>query len=286
MSWLFLLPAGVLLGMFLVWPMLRAFAWSATDAGLLNPAAAQPVGGGNYADLLGSDRFRTAFLNTALFVLLVVPAQTLLAFALALWVNRPEPCWRWLRHAVFVPTVVALPVLAIIWSILYQPPSASGMGLINQGMTLLGLTPQAWLQDPAWALPAIAFMSVWQGVGLQMMVFLAALQGVSQDQLEAATMDGANPWQRLVHVIVPGVRPTIAFVVTVTTVLAFRLFVQPYIMTRGGPDDRTLSVIQYIYETTFLQRDLGLACAAAVLFLAVVAAVMLVQQVIAREERV
>jgi ABC-type sugar transport system permease subunit len=185
----------------------------------------------------------------------------------------------------FVPTVVALPVLAIIWSILYQPPSAYGMGLINQGMNLLGLPPQAWLQDPLTALPAIAFMSIWQGVGLQMMVFLAALQGVSHDQLEAASMDGANAWQRLVHVIVPGVRPTIAFVVTVTTVLAFRLFVQPYLMTRGGPDDRTLSVIQYIYETTFLQRNLGLACAAAVLFLAVVAAVMLVQQVIAREER-
>lgn len=283
-AWLFVVPGAVLLALFVLWPVLRALLWSFTDAGLLKPQNAEWIGIQNYSSLISSERFRMAFRNTAVFVLMVVPIQTLLAFFLALWVNRPEPQWRWLRHAFFVPVVVSMPVLAVIWSILYQPSTGDQMGLINQLISYAGGAPQSWLHDPHWALPAIAFMSIWQGVGLQMMVFLAALQGVSKDQLEAASIDGANAWQRLLHVIVPGVRHSIAFVVTVTTVLAFRLFVQPYLMTRGGPNGSTRSVIQYIYETTFLQRNLGLACAGALLFLAVVASVMVGQRLLSREE--
>ncbi len=147
------------------------------------------------------------------------------------------------------------------------------------------MPPQAWLHDPMLALPAIAFMSLWQGVGLQMMIFLAGLQGVSRELLEAARIDGATGWQRVRHVIIPALRNTIVFVVTVTTILAFRLFVQPYLMTHGGPGNRTRSLIQSIYETTFLNQDLGRACAAAFLFLLGVALLTLIQRRLIREER-
>lgn len=282
--WL-LLPALTLLGLFVAWPLLRALAWSLTDADLLAPERARWIGFENYSDLLTDPRFRQAFFNTARFAILIVPAQTVVAFVLALWVNRPEPAWRWLRTAFFLPVVVSMPVLAVVWTLLYQPQQGSEMGLVNAGLALVGLEPQAWLRDPQLALPAIAAMSVWQGVGLQMMVFLAGLQTVSREQLEAARIDGATGPQRVWHVVLPALRNTIIFVVTVTTILAFRLFVQPYLMTRGGPEGRTLSLIQSIYETTFLQQDLGRACAAALLFLSWVGLLTLMQRLVAREAR-
>ncbi|HEX2100015.1 MAG TPA: sugar ABC transporter permease [Candidatus Synoicihabitans sp.] len=282
---LFLLPAIAGLGLFVVWPLLRAAWWSVTNADLLAPDSARFVGLANYGDLIGDPRFRQAFGNTALFALLVVPLQTLLAFLLALWVNRPEPAWRWLRGIFFVPVIVSLPVLAVLWTILYQPAQGDEMGLINAALHALGLPPQAWLRDPHLALPAIAAMSIWQGVGLQMMVFLAGLQGVPRELIEAARIDGATALQRIWHVVIPSLRNTIVFVVTVTTILAFRIFVQPYLMTRGGPENRTLSLIQSIYEMTFLSQNLGRASAAAILFLGLVATLALIQRHWAKEER-
>lgn len=281
----FLLPALALLAVFVVWPLLRAGWWSFTNADLLSPERSEGVGLGNYADLWADGRFRRAFGNTWLFVLLVVPAQTVAAFFLALWVNRPEPAWRWLRGVFFVPTVVAMPVLAVLWTLLYQPAQGGGMGPVNAALGVFGVPPQAWLRDPALALPAIAFMSVWQGVGLQMMVFLAGLQGVSRELLDAARIDGAGAWQRVWHVVVPAMRNTIIFVVTVTMILAFRIFVQPYLMTRGGPGNSTLSFIQSVYEMTFVSQDLGRACAAAMAFLVLVGGLTWLQRRVMKEER-
>lgn len=280
-----LLPAFVLLGLFVMWPLLRALVWSFHDTDLLAPEHQRWVGFAQYSDLLHDPRFSRAFANTGLFALMVVPVQTVLAFVLALWVNRPEPEWRWLRAVFFIPTVMAMPALAVLWTLLYQPAQGGEMGLVNALLGALGVAPRAWLGDPALALPALAVMSVWQGVGLQTMVFVAALQGLSRDTLEAATLDGASGWQRTWYVTIPALRNTVVFVVSVTTLLAFRLFVQPYLMTRGGPHDRTLSVIQSIYETTFLAQDLGRACAAMFLLLAAVGAFVLLQRAALREER-
>lgn len=284
-AWLFLLPALLLLGLFVLWPTLRAIGWSFTNVNLLRLNAARGVGFGNYTALLQDPRFRQAFLNTALFALMVVPFQTTLAFFLALWVNRPEPYWRWLRTVFFVPVVVSLPVLAILWSMLYQPARGAQAGLINAGLMALGLPPQRWLLDANLALPALAAMSVWQGVGFQMLIFLAGLQNVSRELLEAARIDGARAGQRLWHVILPAMRNSILFVVTATLILAFRLFAQPYLMTRGGPDGRTRSLIQFLYETTFQDRALGLASAGVVLFLLLVAALTALRKLGGREER-
>lgn len=284
-AWLLLLPALLVLGTFVAWPLVRALLWSFTDANLFAPQNAEWNRGTHYSYLIADPRFRQAFLNTALFALMVVPLQSVIAFFLALWVNRPEPYWRWLRTAFFVPVVVSMPVLAILWTMLYQPLEGDQVGLINAALLAVGLPAQDWLQNPLLALPAIAAMSVWQGVGFQMMIFLAGLQQLSRDQLEAARMDGANGAQRLWYVIIPSMRNSLLFVWITTTILAFRLFVQPYLMTRGGPQDRTVSIIQYLYETTFLNRDLGLASAGAILFLLLVAVITLVQQRAQREVR-
>jgi multiple sugar transport system permease protein len=281
----FLLPAMTLLTVFVVWPLLRAGWWSFTNADLLSPERARGVWLENYGDLWADGRFRSAFANTWIFALLVVPVQTVAAFFLALWVNRPEPAWRMLRGVFFVPVVVAMPVLAVLWTLLYQPAQGGDMGPVNVALGVFGVPPQAWLREPALALPAIAFMSIWQGTGLQMMVFLAGLQNVPKELLEAAKIDGASAWQRVWHVVVPAMRNTIIFVVTVTTILAFRIFVQPYLMTRGGPGNSTLSLIQSVYEMTFVSQNLGRACAAAMTFLVLVGGLTALQRVLLKEER-
>jgi ABC-type sugar transport system permease subunit len=259
----FLLPALLLLGLFVVWPMLRSLWWSLHDVDLLATERQRWTGLEQYSDLLFDARFRAAFANTAAFALMVVPVQTLLALLFALWVNRPEPAWRWLRVAFFLPTVMAMPVLAILWTMLYQPVTAGEMGPLNAALVALGLGPRDWLHDPAVALPALAAMSIWQGVGLQMMVFLAALQALPRDVSEAALLDGAGPLQRTLHITLPALRNTIIFVVSVTTIFAFRLFVQPYLMT----------------------QDLGRASAGAMLFLLVVGGLTWLARAAAREER-
>jgi ABC-type sugar transport system permease subunit len=282
---LFLFPSAILLGLFVIWPLLRGVFWSFTNADLINSADCEWVGFSNYGSLISDPRFRQAFANTALFALMVVPLQTTAAFFLALWVNRPQACFRWLRVVFFIPVVVAMPVLAVLWTILYQPAQGGEMGLINACLSAVGIAPQAWLRDPSLALPSIAVMSIWQGLGLQMMVFLAGLQHIPRELIDAASIDGAGAWRRLWHVIIPGMMNSIVFVITVTTILAFRLFVQPYLMTRGGPEGRTLSVIQYIYESTFIDRDLARACAGAIIFLVLVALLTLLQRVLTREAR-
>jgi multiple sugar transport system permease protein len=284
-GWLFLLPALLLLSVFVVWPLLRALWWSLSATDLLAPRNQRWLGGAQYSALLRDERFREAFGNTALFALLVVPVQTALAFVLALWVNRPEREWRWLRAVFVLPTMVAMPALAVVWVALYQPNEAGESGPINALLMAFGMAPHAWLREPGMALPALAVMSIWQGLGLQLMVFVSALQALPREMLEAARLDGASALDGAWYITLPALRNTVVFLLTVTTILAFRLFVQPYLMTRGGPMDSTLSVIQLIYETTFVAQDLGLACAAAFLFLLIVALLTAAQRWAIREER-
>jgi ABC-type sugar transport system permease subunit len=197
---------------------------------------------------------------------------------LALWVNKPGWVNRSLRSAVFIPTVLSLAVLSILWKLLYEPITPTGSGLINGILASLHLPAQPFLTSPRQAMLAIVAMSVWQGVGLQMMIFLSALQQVPAQLHEAAVLDGAGRWWRFWHVTLPGIAPTGVFVVMITTIFALKLFVQPFLMTKGGPQGSTLSIVQYVYETAFYRRDLGLACAAGAVFFVAVCLIAIVQR--------
>lgn len=273
---LFITPAVVLVLAFVIWPTLNMawlslhdVRWGARGGGAFS-------GLGSYQSAIGDPEFRQSLTNTAIFAALVVPLQTALALAFAVWVNGPGPARRFLRIAVFVPTTVSLAVLSVIWKLMYEPATATGAGLINGLIASIGLPAQPFLTSAVQALPAIVAMSIWQGVGLQMLIFLAGLQQIPQHLYEAAVLDGAGRWQRFVNVTLPGVAPTTVFVVLVTTIFSLRLFVQPFLMTGGGPQGATQSVVQYIYEAAFAARDLGLACAAGTIFFGLVLIVTLV----------
>jgi ABC-type sugar transport system permease subunit len=279
---LFIAPACLLMASFVLWPAVNTFRASLHRVGLTDAELGEYCSLDNYRELLDDPQFRGSAGNTVRFTVWVVPLQTALALALAIWTNGSAVSRRALRIAVFVPTVISLTVLSVLWKLLYEPASATGAGLFNGLLTSAGLPAQPFLTSPTQAMGAIVAMSIWQGVGLQMMIFLAGLQQIPTQLYEAASLDGAGPWRRFVNVTMPGIAPTAVFVIMVTTIFALKLFVQPFLMTRGGPQGSTMSVVQYVYETAFLHRDLGLACAAGAVFFVAVGTLALIQRYLLR----
>lgn len=277
----FLLPGGLLLLAFVVVPFVLAIVLSFTDLRLISPLPMEFVGLRNYIRTLTDSIFHRALLNNLMFVFVVVPVQTSLGLWLALLVNQKLPGVKVFRTIYFAPVVAVMAVSATVWRLLYQPE-----GLFNTLLSFLSFhrVEIDWLHSTAAALPAIMILSVWQGVGFQMVVLLAALQDIPDQLYEAASIDGAGPWAQFRHVTLPQLRNTLIFVVTVTTILAFRLFDQVWVLTNGGPLDSTETMMMQIVKVGFGQQRIGQASAAAVIFFLIVLSVSLLQRVLVREE--
>jgi multiple sugar transport system permease protein len=287
-GWLMSLPAVIVLGVFLVIPFIMAFVLSFTDQRLVpNPnLPTEFVGARNYVRMWEDAELRRAFLNNFTFVLFVVPIQTALALGMAILVNRKLPGINFFRTIYFIPVATVMVVVAIIWNLLYNP----GAGLINAFLSFISfgqLGPYNWLSDPKLALPAIMLLSIWQGAGYQMLIFLAGLQSIPKEIYEAADIDGANPWQQFRSVTLPQLRNTTIFVVITTTIFAFQLFTQNYTMTKGGPValDAIRTIVMKIVDEGFTQLRVGYASAISVIFFILVLAISLIQRRLLPEER-
>ncbi len=286
MAWLFSAPAIILLVVFLVIPFIMAIGLAFTDQRLIpNPnLPTQFIGLRNFARLLEDEAFHRGLLNNFYFVLVVVPLQTTLALFLAILVNQGIRGVNTFRTIYFAPVVTSMVVVAIIWTFLYNP----GQGLINafiQKISFGYLGPYSFLQDTKLVFPSIMLLSVWQGVGFQMVIFLAGLQEIPPELYEAAEVDGANKWQQFIYVTVPQLRNTIIFVVLATTILAFKLFDQVKVMTDGGPQNASMTTMLYVIEQGWSQLKVGYASAISVVFFIIVLLVSLAQRRILREER-
>lgn len=258
-----LLPAMACLAVFFAWPAITAFSYSLTDKMMVAGRETRFVGIRNYLDLVREPGFRQSMGNTLFFAVVVVPFQTILALGLALLLNRSLRGISLYRAAFFAPVVTSMVVVSVIWSFLYNPE----LGLLNAGLRWLGLPPQPFLTSPRQAMLSLVLMSAWQGAGMQMMVFLAGLQSIPRELYEAARIDGAGKWSQFWNITLPGLRNTVEFVVIVTTIFALKLFVQPYVMTQGGPQGSTRSLLLYLYEQGFSYGQIGPACSvAAILF--------------------
>lgn len=279
------LPLFFLL-LFLVTPFIIAFVISFTDQRLIpNPnLPTQFIALRNFLRLFSSPSFHQALLNTFVFAVVVVPLQTFLALLLAVLVNQKLRFINLFRTIYFSPVVTTMVVVSIIWYFLYNP----GEGLINQMISFISfgkLGPYNWLNDTALALPAIMILSVWQGVGFQMVIYLAGLQGIPDELYEAGRVDGANAWQQFWQITIPQLRNTTIFVIISTTILAFKLFTQVWVMTKGGPQGATKTIIVLLYEEGFKMLRVGYASAIGVLFFLIVLAVSLIQRIYLKEER-
>jgi multiple sugar transport system permease protein len=239
------------------------------------------IGDNKLVILAGDATFLTALINTIIFALVIVPIQAGLALGLALLINRRIRGVNLFRSAYFIPVVISMVVVAILWSLLYAKD-----GLVNQMLSTatLGLFPKLdWLGNPATALPAIMIMSVWQGVGFQMVIWLAGLQTIPFVLYEAAQLDGAGRWHQFRHVTWPGLRNTAIFIFIVITIQAFALFTQIDVMTQGGPLDTTQTVIFQAVQRGFARQDIAYGATIAVVFFVMVLVVSLIQRWLTRE---
>ena len=276
-AWAFLTPALLLIGAFFVLPVLAGLVLSFTDFdiyGLGNPGTARFVGVGNYHQVLTDKEFWNALRNTLVFVLVGGPLSVLASLAAALLVNARVARWKGLFRVVFfTPVVTTLVAVAIVWRYLYHPR----YGLIDALLAHVSLPRIDWLGDPHWAMPAIIVLAVWKNFGYAMLVLVAGLQSIPDELYEAAHLDGAGALARFRHVTLPGLAPTLVFVVLITMLGHFQLFAEPYVMTQGGPLRSTVSLVLLMYEQGFRWWRMGLASAIAFVLFAIMLVATLFQ---------
>jgi multiple sugar transport system permease protein len=266
----FAAPYLLLFAVFLAAPIVASLAISFTDFSLGaidDPADARFVGLQNYRDLASDEKFRAAAVNTAYFVAAGVPLTMAAGLAAAVGLNSQVVRFRALfRVGYYTPVVMSIVAIAVVWRYVLDPD----VGLLDNALGAVGLPRVAWLSTPSLAMPSIILIAVWRNLGFAMVIFLAGLQGIPQETSEAARIDGAGRWQEFRHVTLPLLRPTMAFVAVVTSAGYLQLFEEPFVMTGGGPVDRTISVAMHMYEQGFGFFNLGYAGAIAyVLFVAI-----------------
>jgi multiple sugar transport system permease protein len=272
----FLAPAMFVLGMFFFLPIVASLILSATDFdeyALANTRNARWIGLANYSQLLSDGLFWKSLVNTLYFVFVGGPLTVIVSLGTALLVSSKLTRWQGLwRTIFFAPVVTTLVAVAVVWKYLYD----TQYGMLNHFIGKLGMGPIDWLGDGRWAMLAIILLAVWKNFGYNMVIFVAGLQSIPEEMFEAARIDGAGIWHTFWNVKLPMLAPTFFFVGVTTMIGYFQLFAEPYVMTQGGPLDRTYSLVMYMYVEGFRFWRIGFASATAfVLFLIVLMATII-----------
>jgi multiple sugar transport system permease protein len=271
-GWRMAAPFTAFLVAFAAYPIVFALALVFTHWDLVTvPSFA---GADNLRHLATDARFWRAVGNTFVFLAIHVPLQIATALALALALDRPLVLRTFWRAAFFLPVVISGAVVAILWSNLY----ATDVGLINTLLVRLGLPAVPWLTDPRTAMPAIAVMVTWKNVGFYVIIYLAGLQNIPRSCREAIALEGAGAWDRFRHLTLPSLLPQTILVLTLSTINGFQLFIEPYVMTGGGPLRRTYSVVLYLYTNAFAYQKMGYAATIGVALALIIGAVVAVQR--------
>jgi ABC-type sugar transport system permease subunit len=232
------------------------------------------IGLTNFKKLVADRYFLKSIINTFIFLIIHIPLQIIIALGLASALNQKIWFRAFLRGSFFMPVVVSGVVVTILWQQLYSYDS----GVLNRLLVNLGFAKIGWLNDPAWAMASIAFMATWKNVGLYIILFLVGLQTVPKSLYEAADLEGATSWQKFRFVTLPAINPTIFMVLVLSTIGGFSLFIEPYIMTGGGPLNSTLSSVLYIYKQGFFYYHMGYAATLGLVFALLILGVVFIQK--------
>ncbi|MDX2971673.1 carbohydrate ABC transporter permease [Kribbella solani] len=266
----------------LIWigiPLVAAVVLSFTSYDVLTPP--RFVGLANFQDLLGDQVFRRAVLNTSVYTFFTVPVAMGIALLIALMLNTKLAGRAIFRTAIVIPQVTATIAVALVWLWIYDPRS----GLANAILSFLGLDGPAWLSSTTWAMPAVVVVGIWQGIGLKMLIYLAALQSLPTDLYEAASVDGASKVRQFFSLTVPLLRPATFFVFVTSVIGAFQSFDQVYILTDGGPANSTTMMTYEIYKSAFREFRMGYACAQSLVLFAMLLILTLVNRRITGGDR-
>ena len=280
-------PALVLLTLFLFIPMILTLIFSFTDFFTLNPSATKFVGLRNYTRLFNDELFGKAFFNTIKFALVVVPLQMGGALLLALGINKVTHCKKYFKIAFFIPVVMSLAVVSTLWMQIYSPE-----GILNNMLNAIGISSQPFIFSKDQALNSISALSIWQGMGYHMIIFLGGLKAISPSLYEAAEIDGANAWKTLFKVKIPMVMSSVTVCLFLTLSNSFKLFDQNLALTNGQPYGKgkmTEMLALNIYNTFYARSGKvwkGYGQAKAVIFCIVVMAISLIQLKATRSKEV
>ncbi len=257
-GWAFIAPFALCYLALLAVPVLEGF-WLSFHAVDLLTGKGQFVGLANFVDLMRDEVFLRSALNTIAFAAICTPAFVGLGLALALVLNRPGRTGAWLRGTFFASNVLSVTVVTLIWRLVLMPDR----GLLSQGLSAFGLPDLAPLSDERLALPFIALVTLWWGIGLPMMLILAALQQIPPDLYEAAALDNASRWRSFRFITLPALRRTLIMVAIIQVIGQLQVFGQAQLLTNGGPNNSTRTLVMFIYEALFDQWALGYSAAAA-----------------------
>ncbi len=277
-AWIFLTPALILMGLFIIWPIVY-LAYLSFTSGSFTLSGVRFVGLTNYWRLIISPDFWQVLFNTLYFTLATVIPSLIIPLGLAVLLNQTV-IWRGvLRTAYFIPSITSLVAVGLGWRWLFQTD-----GPVNLFLNHLGINPIPWLSSTIWAMPVLILLSIWKQLGFNLVVFLAGLQAIPITRYEAAELDGANRLQQFWYITLPGLRPTLIFAIVTTVIFTLRSFEQVYVITGGGPLNSTNLLVYYIYEQAFAQFDFGYAAAAATLLLIVTLILVYLQLKVFGEE--
>ena len=259
--WGFVFIAPWVLGfvIFSLGPTVAIIAWGFSDYDILQ--APKFAGLENYIEIVTDDeKFLKSLANTAIYVGLLVPLQVVIGFLLAVLVNTKLPLASLFRAFYFLPTIMPLVVASIVWAWVLQPELGLLKFLLEDTM---GIPTPRFMVDEYWSKPGIVILTVWSSIGVQMILFLAALQAVPPHLYEAAEIDGAGPLRKLIHVTIPLVSPTIFLVIIIGIINSFQVFTTAFVLTQGGPLDSTLFYVLYLWRKAFVSFEFGYASALA-----------------------
>jgi multiple sugar transport system permease protein len=271
-GWLFVAPATLHLVLFALFPIVCAFVMSLYKVQLFK-GNWQPVGFKNYSYAFTEPAFLNALGNSLKFALLSVPAGMAVALAVAILVNQKIRGITIFRTIYYIPAVASGIAIAMLWIFMYLPEQ----GLINTMVRMIGLPDIDYLKRTEWAMPALAFMSIWVGLGPRMVLFLAGLIGIPQPLYESASIDGASSWVCFKKITLPMLIPTTLFVLVTSTISTLQMFTPVYLMTQGGPEGSTDVVGYHIYTEAWVSFNTGLASAKSFILLLVIAAIAWLQ---------
>jgi multiple sugar transport system permease protein len=280
MAYLFVSPAMILFLIFTVLPVVFAFLLSFTNYDILSPI--KWVGLKNYARLLTDTIFQRGILNVLYYALMFIPSMIVLSIILALALNRKVPGMRFFRTLYYLPAVTSSIAASVVWSWMLQ----KDYGVINQFLALFGIIGPAWLADSDTAMFAIVIVTLWQGLGGNIIIFLAGLQGIPPALYEAAKLDGANGWQLFQYITLPLLRTTTYLIAFLTLIGSLQLFDQAYAMTQGGPGYATTTAVYQIYSNGFNQLKMGYASAQAFVLALAILILSIIQMRINRDQAV
>ena len=275
-GWLMVAPAIAQLGLWTAIPVIATFALSLTNYNVFD--FPKWIGLENYIEIWNDPTFRKATWNTIVYTFWTVPVSMAIAVVIAVALNQKLRAQNWYRAAFFLPQVTATVAIAMVWLWIYDPQQ----GLFNTALSVIGIPGHAWLASPDTALWAVSLVGVWQGIGLKMLIYIAALQNVDEALYEAASIDGASTLRKFFSITLPMLKPATFFVFVISIIGAFQVFDQVYVLTDGGPANATTMMTYEVYRSAFQNFRMGTACAQSVYLFAFLLVMTLVSRKLTR----